>query len=223
MTPEDMQTLVLYRDALMLVINKPHGINVHKGPKGGESLEDYFDALRFGLPRPPFLAHRLDRDTSGCLILGRNNHGLKTLGRMFEQGKIDKTYWAVVEGTLKEKQGVINAPLLKIKKPKGWSMQVAKNGQPSVTEYKVMAEFDGATWLELTPKTGRTHQLRVHCRYIGHPILGDWLYNDSHSRGDFPLLHLHAQRIVIPSFDQKKEPVDITAPPPAHMLPYVTV
>ena len=98
MTPEEMVARLLYRDGLMLVIDKPAGMAVHRGPKGGESLEDHFDALRFGLPRAPALAHRLDRDTSGCLVLGRHRKALAALGKMFKTGTVGKTYWAVVEG-----------------------------------------------------------------------------------------------------------------------------
>ena len=98
MTPEEMVARLLYRDGLMLVIDKPAGFAVHKGPKGGESLEDHFGALRFGLPRAPALAHRLDRDTSGCLVLGRHRKALAELGRLFKAGSVGKTYWALVEG-----------------------------------------------------------------------------------------------------------------------------
>ena len=98
MTPEETRARLLYRDGLMLVLDKPAGIAVHKGPKGGASLEDDFDALRFGLPRKPALAHRLDRDTAGCLVLGRHHKALEQLGLLFKQGKIAKTYWAVVAG-----------------------------------------------------------------------------------------------------------------------------
>src|SRR5213082_4159230 len=97
MTPEAMVARLLYRDGLMLVIDKPAGFAVHKGPKGGESLEDHFDALRFGLPRSPALAHRLDRDTSGCLVLGRHRKALQRLGALFASGTVEKVYWAVVE------------------------------------------------------------------------------------------------------------------------------
>jgi tRNA pseudouridine32 synthase/23S rRNA pseudouridine746 synthase len=88
MTPDEINARLLYRDGLILVVDKPAGIAVHKGPKGGPSLEDSFDALRFGLPRAPSLAHRLDRDTSGCLVLGRHRKALEKLGLMFKQGKI---------------------------------------------------------------------------------------------------------------------------------------
>src|SRR5581483_5497331 len=96
MTPEEMVSRLLYRDGLMLVIDKPAGIAVHQGPKGGDNLERHFDALRFGLPRPPRLAHRLDRDTSGCLVLGRHRKALERLAALFKQGRVEKVYWAVV-------------------------------------------------------------------------------------------------------------------------------
>src|SRR5829696_1855405 len=111
MTPEEMGSRLLYRDGLMLVIDKPAGMAVHRGPKGGESLEDHFDALRFGLPRAPSLAHRLDRDTSGCLVLGRHRKALAALGKMFKNGKVGKTYWAVVQGGPSEDEGQIDIPL----------------------------------------------------------------------------------------------------------------
>ena len=98
MTPEETTARLLYRDGMMLVLNKPAGVAVHAGPKGGPSLEDDFDALRFGLPRKPSLAHRLDRDTAGCLVLGRHHKALEKLGLLFKQGKIAKTYWAIVAG-----------------------------------------------------------------------------------------------------------------------------
>ena len=105
MTPEEIMARLLYRDGLMLVIDKPAGFAVHKGPKGGESLEDYFGALRFGLPRAPALAHRLDRDTSGCLVLGRHRKALAELGRLFKAGRVGKTYWALVEGGPARRRG----------------------------------------------------------------------------------------------------------------------
>src|SRR5258707_12849802 len=98
MTPEEMVARRLNRDALMLVIDKPAGMAVHRGPKGGACLEDHFDALRFGLPRAPALAHRLDRDTSGCLVLGRHPKGRAELGRLFKIGATGKTDWARGEG-----------------------------------------------------------------------------------------------------------------------------
>ena len=111
-----MVARLLYRDGLMLVIDKPAGFAVHRGPKGGESLEDHFDALRFGLPRAPALAHRLDRDTSGCLVLGRHRKALAELGRLFKHGTVGKTYWAVVEGGPAEDEGRIDLPLGRLRR-----------------------------------------------------------------------------------------------------------
>ncbi len=136
-----MVARLLYRDALMLVIDKPAGFAVHKGPKGGESLEDHFDALRFGLPRRPALAHRLDRDTSGCLVLGRHRKALATLGRLFKAGSIGKTYWAVVEGGPAEDEGRIELPLGRLDETRGWWMKPDPQGQPAVTVWKVMGRF----------------------------------------------------------------------------------
>src|SRR5260370_42607382 len=98
LTPEEIQARVLHRDGLMLVIDKPAGLPVHRGPKGGANLEASFDALRVGLPRAPVLAHRLDRGTSGCLVLGRHPKANASLGLLFKHGRVSKTYWAVVQG-----------------------------------------------------------------------------------------------------------------------------
>jgi tRNA pseudouridine32 synthase/23S rRNA pseudouridine746 synthase len=138
MTPEEMVSRLIYRDGLMLVIDKPAGLAVHRGPNGGESLEDHFDALRFGLPRSPALAHRLDRDTSGCLVLGRHRKALAQLGRLFKNGAIDKTYWAVVEGAPDAGEGQIELPLGRLDVTRGWWMKHDPGGQPAVTRWKVM-------------------------------------------------------------------------------------
>src|SRR5437879_2265875 len=111
LTADEIQARVLHRDGLMLVIDKPAGLPVHRGPKGGTSLEDYFDALRYGLPRAPALAHRLDRETSGCLVLGRHRKALAHLGLLFKHGKVGKTYWALVEGGPKDDEGIIELAL----------------------------------------------------------------------------------------------------------------
>src|SRR3954453_12999526 len=111
LTAEEILALVLHRDGLMLVIDKPAGLPVHRGPKGGANLEASFDSLRFGLPRPPVLAHQLDKDTSGCLVLGLHRKATASLGLLFKHGKISKTYWAVVEGGPAELEGTIDMPL----------------------------------------------------------------------------------------------------------------
>ena len=141
MTPEEILARLLYRDGLMLVIDKPAGVAVHRGPKGGSSLEDDFDALRFGLPRAPALAHRLDKDTSGCLVLGRHRKALALLGKLFKQGKIAKTYWAAVEGAPEADAGRIDIALGKLDETRGWWMKPDPHGQPAVTTWKVMGRF----------------------------------------------------------------------------------
>ena len=133
-----MQARILYRDGLMLVIDKPAGLPVHRGPKGGASLEDFFDALRFGLPRPPALAHRLDKETSGCLVLGRHRKALAHLGLLFKHGKVGKTYWAVVEGGPDAAEGVIELPLGRLDATRGWWMKPDPKGMPAVTTWRVL-------------------------------------------------------------------------------------
>lgn len=137
-TPEEIQARVLHRDGLMLVIDKPAGIAVHRGPKGGANLEASFDALRFGLPRPPVLAHRLDRDTSGCLVLGRHRKATASLGLLFKHGKISKTYWAVVGGGPTDDEGTIDIPLGRLNEERGWWQKPDPNGLPSITTWKVL-------------------------------------------------------------------------------------
>ncbi|MGE3148692.1 MAG: RluA family pseudouridine synthase [Pseudorhodoplanes sp.] len=215
MTPEDMVARLLYRDGLMLVIDKPAGLPVHRGPKGGESLEDHFGALRFGLPRAPALAHRLDRETSGCLVLGRHRKALALLGKLFKAGRIGKTYWAVVEGGPSEDEGRIDIPLGKRDETRGWWMKPDPAGQPATTIWKVMGRSaDNLTWLALQPLTGRTHQLRVHCAEMGFPILGDGIYGSR--KPDGPMLHLHAREIAVP-IAKNKEAIHVVAPAPEHM------
>jgi tRNA pseudouridine32 synthase/23S rRNA pseudouridine746 synthase len=215
MTPEEMQSRLLYRDALMLVIDKPAGFAVHKGPKGGESLEDYFGALRFGLPRAPALAHRLDRDTSGCLVLGRHRRALADLGSLFKRGLVGKTYWAVVEGGPDADEGRIDLALGRLDDTRGWWMKPDPKGQPASTTWKVMGRANNETWLALEPLTGRTHQLRVHCAAMGWPVVGDNIYGNAPRTGG-PVLHLQSREVVVPLY-KKRDPIRVTAPPPEHM------
>src|SRR5450631_4173198 len=227
MTPEEMLSRLLYRDGLMLVVDKPAGLSVHRGPKGGASLEDYFDVLRFGLPRRPALAHRLDKDTSGCLVLGRHRKALALLGKLFKQAKIGKTYWAVVEGSPETDEGLIDMPLGRLDESRGWWMKPDPNGLPSVTTWKVLGRSEAQgpptsplTWLALTPLTGRTHQLRVHCAAMGWPIAGDNIYGTA-PRPGMPgagaiAMQLHAREIVVPLY-KKRDPIRVTAPVPAQM------
>ena len=215
MQPEDLNARLLYRDGLILVLDKPAGLPVHRGPKGGESLEDGFDTLRFGLPRSPALAHRLDRDTSGCLVLGRHHKALEKLGTLFKQGRVGKTYWALVEGGPDATEGLIDLPLARRDASRGWWMKVDPEGAPSQTRWTVLGGGGGLTWLALEPLTGRTHQLRVHCAALGWPILGDPIYGP-HGRDDPAPLHLHARRVSIP-LSKSKPPIEVQAPVPTHM------
>jgi tRNA pseudouridine32 synthase / 23S rRNA pseudouridine746 synthase len=215
---------ILYRDGLMLVIDKPAGIAVHAGPGGGPHLEHWFPLLRFGLPRPPALAHRLDRDTSGCLVLGRHPKALRRLGTLFAEGKIEKTYWAVVAGIPAEPEGTIDAPLRKdTSRRVGWRMEIDPAGQRAVTDYRVLGTADGRAWLELRPRTGRTHQIRVHCAALGCPVVGDQTYGGpqpSNKTAGQPL-HLHARAIAIPLYPARPA-IEITSPVPPHMLDALT-
>jgi len=210
-----MVARLIYRDGLMLVVDKPAGFAVHRGPKGGESLEDYFDALRFGLPRAPALAHRLDRDTSGCLVLGRHRKALALLGRLFKAGKVGKTYWAVVDGGPEADEGSIDLALGRLDESRGWWMKPDPKGQPAVTEWKVLGRATRLTWLALEPLTGRTHQLRVHCAAMGWPIVGDTIYGSAPRTGG-PVLHLHSREVVVP-LSKNRDPIRVTAPVPEHM------
>jgi tRNA pseudouridine32 synthase/23S rRNA pseudouridine746 synthase len=216
MTPEEIVARLLYRDGLMLVIDKPAGFAVHKGPKGGESLEDYFGALRFGLPRAPALAHRLDRETSGCLVLGRHRKALAELGRLFKGGRVGKTYWAVVEGGPAEDEGRIDLPLGRKDASRGWWMKHDPQGQPATTTWTVMGRAPHRlAWLALEPLTGRTHQLRVHCAAMGWPIVGDSIYGTAPRTGGSNL-HLHSREVVVPLY-KNRDPIRVSAPLPLHM------
>jgi tRNA pseudouridine32 synthase/23S rRNA pseudouridine746 synthase len=214
----DIGARLLYRDALVLVIDKPAGLPVHPGPKGGETLTDHLDALRFGLPRRPEAAHRLDRDTSGCLALGRHAKALARLNRLFATGAAKKIYWALVEGGPEAETGSIELSLARRSDdPRSWWMKVDPAGDPALTHWTVLgrAPDRGWTWLALEPVTGRTHQLRVHCAAMGWPILGDPIYGSAR-RGSGPSLHLHARSLSLPLYP-KKPAIVAQAPVPPHL------
>ncbi len=222
MTPEDLLNRLLYKDPLMLVINKPAGIAVHPGPGGGENLEQYFDVLRFGLPKMPGLAHRLDRDTSGCLILGRHRKALRKLGNLFSAGRVTKIYWAIVEGVPSQESGVINLPLKKQTERKDrWWMMTHPEGQEAITEYKLLATNGKISWLELSPKTGRTHQIRVHCAEIGCPLVGDKAYNKILSVPADSVM-LHARSVDVPLYPSRPS-ILVTADPASKMQSFISI
>ncbi|MBQ0822495.1 RNA pseudouridine synthase [Microvirga sp. HBU67558] len=214
MNAEEIVSRLLYRDALMLVIDKPAGLPVHPGPKGGETLFHHLDALRFGLPRRPEAAHRLDKDTSGCLVLGRHPKAIARLNELFRMNEVDKVYWAVVEGGPHD-EGEIDLALAPKSPDRGWWMKVDPKGQPSLTRWRVLGRGEGLALLELRPVTGRTHQLRVHCAAMNFPILGDPIYGSAPRFGG-PGLHLHARSVSVPLYP-KKTPITVEARVPEHM------
>lgn len=201
---------VLHVDAHMLVIDKPAGLAVHAGPKTPYSLENHLAELSLGFRRTPQPAHRLDRDTSGCLVLARHPKAAKRLGQLFAEGRVGKTYLALLSSVPTETEGRIDAPLAKISsREAGWRMVVDPAGKPAATRWRVLARHEGQALVEFTPETGRTHQIRVHAAYALAPIAGDPVYG----KGEGPM-RLHSARLVIP-YREDAPPVDVSAPLPA--------
>jgi RluA family pseudouridine synthase len=199
-----------------MVIDKPAGLPVHRGPRGNDSLEDWLPQLQLGKRHLPQPAHRLDTDTAGCLVLGRTKPALAALGALFAGRRAQKTYWAVVRGTVAGDKGTVDAPLRKTStRGAGWRMEAHPDGQPARTTWRVRGRGDGITWLELNPTTGRTHQLRVHCALLGCPILGDPLYGGPPPGGKAGGMHLLARAIALPL----DPPLAATAPVPPEMAP----
>ena len=170
-----MQIPILYADTHFVVLNKPAGLPVHAGPGGGASVEDCFTSLS-RRKDGPWLVHRLDADTAGCLLVALRKAPLIAAQAEFAAGRVRKEYWAVVEGAPAAECGVIDAPLAKVNSRDGWRMRVLPSGQAAVTEWRVLGRKAGRTWLALSPRTGRTHQIRSHCADAGWPIVGDALY-----------------------------------------------
>jgi RluA family pseudouridine synthase len=214
MASDQLQSRVLHRDAALIVLDKPAGLAVHPGPRTPESVERHLDALRFGNRERPRLVHRLDRDTSGCLLLARHAKAVRRLGQLFASSQVRKVYWAVVEGAPPGEEGAIDRALKKETRKAGWRMVADPAGQPAVTRYRVLGRSHALSWLELSPETGRTHQLRVHCAGEGFPILGDPVYG----RGTVSVpMHLHARSIGLPPRGAHPA-LTVTAPAPEHML-----
>jgi len=198
---------VLYRDGLILVIDKPAGIAVHAGPGGGPNLESAFDELRFGLPHPPALAHRLDRDTSGCLVLGRHPKALRRLGALFAAGRVEKIYWVVVEGRPAEFEGRIETGLKKLTRGGGWQIVVDPAGQKAITDYRICGAAEGRSWLELRPRTGRTHQIRVHCAaLVARSLATSHMAKTQLQRPCYCMLAASSCRSILPERPSKSPP-----------------
>jgi tRNA pseudouridine32 synthase/23S rRNA pseudouridine746 synthase len=205
------QIPILFEDGEALVIDKPAGLPIERPRRGGPSLEDHFEELKLGFQRPPVPVHRIDTDTSGCLLLARNPKALKRFAKAFEERLVEKRYLGVLSGVPSESEGTIELSLSKISSAeKGWRMIAAKKGKPSVTHWRMLAEVDGKALLEFRPETGRTHQIRVHCEAgLGMPLLGDPVYGNGKGA---PRTMLHAAAITIPR--EGKPPISATAPLP---------
>jgi 23S rRNA pseudouridine955/2504/2580 synthase len=217
-----LRDAVLFKDADVLVIDKPAGLAVQGGTGLDKNLDAMLEALQFDAAERPRLVHRLDKDTSGVLVLARNAAAARDLTEAFRDKSARKIYWAVVVGTPKLDRGTIDAPLSKHAQH-GFGERVGideEEGRRAVTRYAVVERAGKrAAWLALMPETGRTHQLRAHCVILGTPILGDGKYGGAEAQlareNLSRTLHLHARSIRIPH--PRKGWIDATAPLPPHM------
>lgn len=218
MSVEDIRMMheaVLFKNNDAIVLNKPAGLAVQGGTGITKSIDGLLDALRFDSKERPKLVHRLDRDTSGALVIARSANAAAKLTKAFSSKTAEKTYWALVKGAPAMTEGKIDLPLAK--QEEGDHEKVAideEDGKRAVTFYRVLERLSRTlAWVEMMPITGRTHQLRVHMSAIGHPIIGDGKYGAKEAMMDgiSNKLHLHARRIVIPGM------LDVTAPLPKHM------
>lgn len=215
-TNEDLaflKTLIVWEDDDLCVLNKPAGLAV----QGGTGTRYHLDGLLqfYGKTKPFRLVHRLDKDTSGVFVVAKTLKKSVELAQAFKEHRVEKVYWAFVERIPSPPFGSINVPVCK-ELGQGYEKVIVdtKEGKPALTEYRLIKAFfdrQGA-WLELSPKTGRTHQLRVHCSYKGHPIWGDMKYG---SKIKEPLC-LHARQLTIPD-SESGHSLTFTAPPPLHM------
>jgi len=205
---EGKELPILLETPRFLILDKPAGLAVHPGPQTEDSAESRLT------PHPrggPWLAHRLDADTSGCLLIARRKSALLEAQKAFQERRVNKLYWAVVKGNLTEDSGEITTSLMRQSDKKGWKMIAAKKGDPAHTRWRVLGRADGLCWLELELLTGRTHQARIHCASIGAPILGDPIYGQRDPRG----LHLLAHSLNVTLSDE--ETLSAEANPAPHM------
>lgn len=203
---------ILFLDGEALVIDKPAGLPVDPPRDGSLSLENHLDSLTFGFRRWPQAVHRLDRDTSGCLLLSRNPKAHARFQQAFESGTVEKTYVAILDGVPDGEAGEIDLPLHKVSSPeRGWRMVGdAKRGKSARTAWRLLKVADGRALVEFRPATGRTHQIRVHAaEALGAPVVGDPVYGKAHPAG----MMLHAARLVVPR-PGEKAPVEADAPWP---------
>jgi 23S rRNA pseudouridine955/2504/2580 synthase len=223
--PQDealLRDLVIHRDDDAIVINKPPGLAVQGGSGTARHVDGMLDGLRFGHDERPRLVHRLDKDTSGVLLIARSAAAAAFFTGAFRDKTTRKIYWAIVAGLPQPERGRVDLPLTK--RVLGHSRErvyADDDGKEAVTYYTVVdAAGDKASWLALLPLTGRTHQLRAHCTAIGTPILGDGKYGGAaaHIRGGAAArrLHLHARSLAIPL--PAGRTLRVTAPLPPHML-----
>lgn len=222
---ELLSQMLLHEDPKVLVFDKPAGLAVQGGSGVTRSVDHMLEAWRNKKGEKPRLVHRLDRDTSGVLVVARTRLAAARLAEAFRGRDAKKTYWALVSGVPKKREGEISTWLVREPTPEGDRMRVAKHGEKgadhAVSRYRVVEQAaQRLSWLEMEPHTGRTHQLRVHAAFIGCPIIGDPKYFEADQNWEFPggvqnRLHLHARRIVIPHPDGGV--IDVTAPLPPHM------
>lgn len=216
-----LRAAVLARDDSVIALNKPAGLAVQGGSGTHRHLDGMLEALRFDAPARPRLVHRLDKDTSGVLLLARTARAAASLAKAFRGQKVKKLYWAVTVGVPQTPAGRIRASLVKRAGAGGEKIVVAGKGEegarPATTDYRVIEPVGRhAAWVALMPLTGRTHQLRVHLASLGTPILGDGKYGGKNAflPGLSKNLHLHARRLIVPGPDGK---LDVSAPLPPHM------
>jgi 23S rRNA pseudouridine955/2504/2580 synthase len=215
-----LRAAVLYRDDAVLVLNKPPGLAVQGGSGLAQHLDGMLDALRFEGRERPRLVHRLDKDTSGILVLGRTLGAARALTRAFREGKVEKTYWAVVAGVPEPHQGRVDLALAKRLGLGGERVRVDdEGGRRAVTEYRVIDRVGReVAWVAFRPLTGRTHQIRAHAVALGTPILGDGKYGRRQAfldkMGLSGLMHLHAREVRLPHPNGGE--LHLKAPPPKH-------